>query len=117
MQDKEILICEVCGKECKGITGLKAHMRIHKDAELIDVEKVKEQPVEEVEEIVEEIIEEVIEEEDDVVVHTVMITYTEGTRWVAEFVATGDKEIKTAEEHAKKMGYTITLRDLVKVHI
>ena len=113
MKDKEILICEVCGKECKVITGLKAHMRIHKDAELIDVEKVKEQPVEEVEEIIEE----VIEEEDDVVVHTVMITYTEGTRWIAEFVATGDKEIKTAEEHAKKMGYTITLRDLVKVHI
>jgi len=116
MKDKEILICEVCGKECKGLTGLKAHMRVHKDTELIDVDKVKEKPVEEVKEVVEEIIEEVIEE-DDVVVHTVMITYTEGTRWVAEFVATGNKEIKTAEEHAKKMGYTITLRDLVKVHI
>jgi len=106
--------CPRCDFEAKNEVGLIAHMRKHKreDARLAESqqEEIKDEVIIEPEEIVEEI-------EEDNVIETATITLHEGTKWIAEYIVSGQGEIEKAKAHAKRKGYEIEIKGLTKVHI
>jgi len=122
----EILTCDICGFDAKGKVGLRMHKRKHENEakqtqaeepeEDVQDEVIEELKKEEEEEAI-EIIEKVEEVMTDKVIRTATVVLHEGDKWIAEYIVSGQAEIDKAKAHAKNMGYTIKINDLVKVHI